>query len=239
MSATAPKRENLLVNIVCNVAVPALILSKLSDRLGPRNALLVALAFPLGYGLYDAVRRRTFNFLSALGFTSTLATGGLGLLQLEPFWFAVKEAVVPTLIGLTVLVSQWTRRPLVRTLLFNETVINLPRVETALAARGGQPAFARLLAEGSWLLAGSFAVSAVLNFALARYLIRHLPGTPEFNAELGRMTWLSWPVIVVPSTAITLFALWRLLKGVERLTGLPLEEILHAPPQKAATAKAD
>ena len=122
----APKRENLLINIACNIAVPMLILSKLSDRLGSMNALMLALAFPLGYGLYDFWQRRSVNFVSGLGFFSTLATGGLGLMRLEPFWFAVKEACVPALIGVAVVISQWTKRPLVRQFLLNDQIINLP-----------------------------------------------------------------------------------------------------------------
>jgi hypothetical protein len=78
----------------------------------------------------------------------------------------------------------------------------------------------------------SFAFSAVLNFALARWLLRSPTGTPEFNAELAKMNLLSWPVIALPSTAIMMFALWRLLSGITRLTGLPLEEIFHPQPEK-------
>jgi hypothetical protein len=237
-TATPPPKENLLLNLACTVAAPALILSKLSERLGAKTALIVALSFPLAYGIYDLIKRRNFNFLAALGFASTLATGGLGLMKLAPFWFAVKEAVVPTLIGLTVVVSQWTRKPLVRTMLFNEQVINVPRVEAALDARGQRPAFLSLLSNSSWLLAGSFVLSAVLNFGLARFLIKSMPDTPEFNAELGRMTLWSWPVIVVPSMIIMVFALWRLLKGLEQLSGLTLDEILHQPPEKKAKATA-
>jgi hypothetical protein len=234
--ANPPPRENLLLNIVCNVVAPGFMLTKGAKllHLEPKVALVVALAFPLGYGLYDLFTRRNFNFLSALGFTSTLATGGLGLLKLEPFWFAVKEAVVPTLIGLTVIVSQWTKKPLVRSLLFNEQVIDVLRVETALATHGHRAAFARLLTTSSWLLASSFAVSAVLNFVLARYLITALPDTPEFNEQLGQMTLWSWPVIVVPSMAIMMIALWRLLKGLEKLSGLTMDEILRQPPEKKA-----
>jgi hypothetical protein len=233
-AATPPPKENLLLNLACNVAAPAIILSKLTEQLGARNALITALAFPLAYGAYDLVRRRTFNFLSALGFTSTLATGGLGLLKLEPFWFAVKEAVVPTLIGLTVLVSQWTKRPLVRTMMFNDQVINVPRVEAALDERNQRPAFLSLLKTSSWLLAGSFALSAVLNFVLARIIITAMPETAEFNAQLGRLTWLSYIVIMVPSMVIMIYALWRLIKGLESLSGLTLDEILHQqpPPEK-------
>jgi hypothetical protein len=234
MSAAQPPRENLLLNLACNVVAPGFMLTKGAKllHLEPKVALVVALAFPLGYGVYDLVKRRNFNFLSALGFVSTLATGGLGLLKLAPFWFAVKEAVVPTLIGLTVIVSQWTKKPLVRSLLFNEQIIDVLRVETALAAHGHRAAFTRLLASSSWLLASSFAISAVLNFGLARYLITALPDTPEFNEQLGRMTLWSWPVIVVPSMAIMMLALWRLLKGLEQLSGLTVDEILKQPAEK-------
>ena len=58
------------------------------------------------------------------------------------------------------------------------------------------------------------------------------PGTPEFNAELAKMNLLSWPVIALPSTAIMMFALWKLLGGITRLTGMPLEEIFHPQPEK-------
>ena len=39
------------------------------------------------------------------------------------------------------------------------------------------------------------------------------------------MTALSYPVIVLPCMAVTLFALWRLLAGIKRLTGLNLEAV--------------
>lgn len=233
-TATPPPKENLLLNLACNVAAPTLILTKGAKwfALDPKSALLAALAFPLSYGVYDLVRRRNFNFIAALGFTSTLATGGLGLLKLDPFWFAVKEAVVPALIGLTVLVSQWTRKPLVRTMLFNEQVIDVPRVEAAIDAGARRAELRNLLKTSSWLLAGSFALSAVLNFGLARLIITAMPDTPLFNEQLGRLTWMSYLVIMLPSMAVMIYALMRLLKGLERLTGLKLEEILHPAPEK-------
>jgi hypothetical protein len=231
MSApAAPKRENILVNLVCNVVLPTLILMKLSkpEYLGPKLALLTALAFPVGYGAYDLARRRTFNFLSALGFTATLATGGLALLKLEPFWFAVKEAVVPSLIGLTVLLSHAAGKPLVRTMLLNEQVLNVAKVEAAIVERARQKEFSLLLWQSSWLLTASFAFSTVLNFVLARHLVTAMPDTTLFNEQLGRLTGWSWPVIALPSMAMMMLALWRLLKGVERLTGLAMEDIFHA-----------
>jgi hypothetical protein len=235
-TATAPaaKQENLLINILFNVAAPALILSKLSGetRLGPVWALVVALAFPIGYGAWDLVTRRKWNFFSILGFVSVLLTGGLGLMKVDGIWFAVKEAAIPAIFGVAVLGSLWTKTPLVRTFLYNDKVIDTAKVHAVLEERSNVGAFERLLVHATWLLAGSFFLSAVLNFVLARILLKSPSGTPEFNAELGKMTALSWPVIVVPSMIMTFGALWYLLAGVRRLTGLKLEEVFHQPPEK-------
>ena len=67
-----------------NIVIPVIILVRFSgeDQLGPVNGLLVALAFPVGYGLYDFIVRRGFNPYSMLGFASVLLTGGIGLLKL-------------------------------------------------------------------------------------------------------------------------------------------------------------
>lgn len=228
-----PKRENMLVNLAFNILLPSLILAKLSgpEWLGPQLALVVALAFPLGYGIWDFAQRRTANFVSILGFVSTLATGGLGLMAVDGIWFAVKEASVPALIGLVLWASMGSKRPLVRQFLFNDQVIDVERVDAELAARNNQQAFEQLLRNASYLLVASFAFSAVLNFVLARWLLVSPAGSEAFNAELAQMNLLSWPIIALPSMAISMFALWRLIKGVSNLSGLPLEQIFH--PQQA------
>jgi hypothetical protein len=238
--AQAPKRENLFVNLVCTLVLPAVILSQLSkpDRLGPELALGVALAFPIGYGIWDFVERRKFNFVAAIGFASTLLTGGFALAKLEGIWFAVKEASVPAVIGLMVLLSMKSKRPLIRQFIYNDQVIDVPKVDAALAARNALPAFEQLLARAGWLVTASFLISAVLNFLLARWLLTAPAGTEEFNSQMAKMNLLSWPVIALPSTGMMVWALWGLLGGIKKITGLELEDILHAPPPKPDKASA-
>ena len=228
------KRENLLVNLLFNIAIPSLILAKAStpDRLGPVYGLIVALAFPLSYGIWDFAQRKQANFISVIGFASVLLTGGLGLMKVDNFWFAVKEAAMPSIIGIAVWISMYTKRPLVRQFLFNDQVMDVEKIEACLDRDGHRPAFDRLLSSSTYLLVASFVVSAVLNFVLARWLLTSPSGTPEFNAELGKMNVLSWPVIVIPTMIITIFALWRLIGGIKKLTGLGLEEMMHAQPAK-------
>ena len=233
--ARPEKQENLLINLLFNVAAPALILAKLSSesRLGPLWSLVVALAFPVSYGIWDLIARKKWNFFSILGFISVLLTGGLGLMHVDGIWFAVKEAAIPSIFGIAVVGSLGTKTPLVRTFLYNDKVLDTGKVHAVLEERDNVRAFERLLVNATWLLSVSFFLSAVLNFGLARYLLKSPSGTPEFNEELGKMTALSWPVIVVPSMIMTLGALWYLLAGIRRLTGLTLEDIFRQPPEKA------
>jgi hypothetical protein len=230
MSAPAPKRENLILNLIFNIALPTLILTKFSGEksLGTVWGLVVALAFPAGYFLYDFVQRRQTNFISIIGFTSVLLTGGLGLMKVGPMGFAIKEAAMPLIIGVFVLISQGTKRPLVKTILLNDQILDLQRVDAALAERGNRAGLDLLLKRASYALAASFLLSAILNFGLARYILKSAPGTEAFNAELGRMNALSWPVISLPSMAILMVILWKLIGGIGKLTGLTTDEIFRS-----------
>jgi hypothetical protein len=229
MPTSPPKQENLWLNLAFNVAAPVFILAKLSGAhsLGPKWGLVVALAFPLGYGGWDFAKRRKANFISVLGFTSVLLSGGLGLLKADGFWFAVKDASVSSFIGIIVLMSMRAKEPLLKALFYNEAIMDVPRIEAALRERGAETAFAAIMRRATVLVAASFFLSGALNFVLARHLLRSPGGTPEFNAELARMHWMSLPVIAVPSMAMMMIALWQLLKGVETLTGLTVDDVFR------------
>ena len=236
MTTPRPKSENLLFNLVCNVVIPTVILAGFSGEkwLGPKWGLVIALGFPLGYGLHDFAARRRWNFISIIGFASVLISGGFGLMKVGGFWFAVKDAAIPGIIGLAVLASMRAKTPLVNELLYNPQVIDVERVDAKLTARGTQTEFTGLLRRATGLLSLSFFVSSVLNYFLARQLIRSQPGTAAFNGELAKMHLLSWPVIVLPSMAMMMLVLWRLLHGIKALTGLELDDIFRAPPEQKA-----
>jgi intracellular septation protein A len=231
-------QENPLISLLFNIVIPSLILSKLStaERLGPVKGLLLALAFPVAYSIWDFARRRHISFISGLGFISILLTGIFTLVQLPVEWIAVKEAAVPSLIGIAIILSMRTQSPLVKKLLYNDAIINVDLVESRLETTHHKESFERLMVQSSYLLAGSFLISAILNFVLARVILTSATGTPEFNEQLGKMNALSWPVIVIPSMAIMMFALYRLMKGIKDLTGLEAEDILKAH-EKAAARK--
>jgi len=235
------KRENLFLNIIFNVVLPTMILSWASgdEWFGPTWGLVVALLFPTSYGIMDFVKRRKYNFISIIGFSSVLITGGFALLELNAFWFAVKEAAIPAIIGFSVLLSMRTKMPLVKEFLYNPQIMNVERIAAALDERQTHESFTTLLWGSSRLLAASFFISSVLNYFLARYLLVNPPGSEAFNGDLAKMQLWSWPVIVVPSMAMMMFALWRFIKGLKKATGLELEELLNeeAAGKKPAASK--
>lgn len=218
-----------LIDLLVSIVIPSLILMKLSNpgQLGPSGALVVALAFPFSWGMIELVRYRHFNFIALLGLVSVLLTGGIGLLQLDAQWLAVKEAAIPAVIGLAVLVSAYTPYPLVRTLLCNPRVIDIGKVENRLHELGNARHFETRLLNATCYLSGTFLFSAIMNYVLATWLVTSPAGSAEFNEQLGRMTLLSYPMIVIPSMLMMMALIYYLWTTLRNLTGFTLEEIIR------------
>lgn len=223
------KQGGFFANLLFNILIPVIILMRFSgeDQLGPALGVVIALAFPIGYGLYDLKRSHKVNGFSILGVVSVLLTGGISLLELDPQYIAIKEAAVPGVIGLAVFISQFTRFPLVKKLLMNDQVIDVPRFEQAVQKRGNMAALQGVFRVSTYLVAFAFFMSAVLNYLLARWIVVSPAGTTAFNEELGRMTALSFPVIALPTMLVMFGAIFYLFYQMKRLTGEPIEHFLH------------
>jgi intracellular septation protein A len=226
---TNTAKPSPLIELAVTLIVPSLILMKLSgpEDLGAVNALLLALTFPLAWGARDWLMRRKLNLFAALGLISILLTGGIGLLQLDTQWLAIKEAAIPGLIGLAVAVSAHTRTPLVRVLLFSPALMNVERIQQSLDQRGNGDAFETRLKAATWMLGGSFFFSAAMNYFLATWIVVSQAGTPAFNEELGRLTLLSYPMIALPSLLIMMAVLYYLARSIRELAGLKFAEALR------------
>ncbi len=225
---TDTAKPNALVELLITLIIPSLILMKLSDPedLGAVNALLLALVFPLFWGARDLFTRRKLNLFAALGLVSILLTGGIGLLQLDTQWLAIKEAAIPGLIGLVVAGSAHTHYPLVRVLLFSPALMNVERIQQSLNQRGNLAAFEVRLRAATWMLGGSFFFSSTMNYFLATWIVTSPAGTAAFNEELGRLTLLSYPMIALPSMLIMMVVLYYLTRTIRELAGLKLAEAL-------------
>jgi hypothetical protein len=227
-----------MVDLLVSIVIPSILLMKFSgdDALGATTALAVALAFPVGWGLYELLKYRKFNFIALLGLISVLLTGGIGLLQLDTQWLAIKEAAVPGLIGIAVLISTQTRYPLIKTLLYNPGILNVDRIGQELEKHGHTGMFEARLLKATYLLGGTFFFSAVMNYILARWIVTSPAGSAAFNEQLGQLTLLSYPMIAIPSMAMMLAIFYYLWRTIHGMTGLALEDIIR---QEARQDKAD
>jgi len=223
-------KGNPLIDFLISILIPSIILMKLSgnEHLGSTYALLVALAFPLIYGLYELIKHHKFNIISILGIVSVLLTGSIGILELSPEWLAIKEAAIPLIIAIVVLGSMKTKYPLVKTMLYNPAFINVAKVDHAMQEKGTKSDFEGRLKIASYLLSGTFFFSATLNYILATIIVTSPAGTEAFNEELGRLTLVSYPVIALPSMVIMMGTLFWLVRSIGKLSALKIEEILQA-----------
>lgn len=223
------KQPGFLSNLLFNILLPVIILMQLSgeDRLGPVYALILGLSFPVGYGLWDLWQRRKINGFSLLGIVSVLLTGGIGLLQLDPKYIAIKEAAVPAVFGLVVWGSRFTRFPIVEKLLLNRQMLDVDRLYSVIADQGKWPAFQRVLRFAGNGVAAAFFLSAALNYVLARAIVISPAGTEAFNNEIGRMTALSFPVIVLPTMIVMLGSIFYLFHHIKRITGESVESFMR------------
>ncbi|MCB9091561.1 MAG: hypothetical protein H6621_09000 [Halobacteriovoraceae bacterium] len=235
-------KKNPLVEIVINILLPIMILNKGGAYLGDNGslkALIIALAFPVGYALYDFIVFKHKNIISVLGVVNLLFTGGFGVMKLGPEWFIVKEAAFPFVLGVMVLVSAFTAKPLIRMLIYNDTVLQIDKVESALEERGFRQEFDKHLKLSTIFFAASFFISSLLNYILAVRIFTKLPTdvTDEIksemlNKQIADMTWIGYAVIFVPSLLILSAILWHLFAGIKKYTGYKFEEIIHEQPKK-------
>ena len=230
MAEEKPKQENALVSILINVVIPVVILSFLSkDKyLGPVWGLVVALAFPIAYGIRTVIKSRKADFMSIIGIISVSLTGIFGILKLPPEYIAIKEAAIPLLFGLAIVISLKTPFPLIKKLMMTEALFDVERLKSALREKGTEAIFEKRLVGLTWGLASSMFLSSVLNYALAKFMLKSEPGTEAFTAEIGKMTGWSHVVILIPCMIIMFFVMNKLFDTLTELTGLKLDDLLAA-----------
>ncbi|MBL4764472.1 MAG: MFS transporter [Colwellia sp.] len=230
MSTQTKRPNNTFLELIFNIVIPSVILMKLSgdEYLGSVYALVVALFFPLGYGLYDFIKNKSMNFISLLGFLSTLLTGGIGLFELDVEWLAIKEAAIPLAIGLVTLMSSFWGKPLIAKILLNPILFNLDLIYQTLSNQGKTDKFKAKIQRANHLLAITFVFSATMNYLLAKWIVVSPAGTTKFNEQLGEMTMLSYPVIAIPSMVMLGAIIFYVVKSLMKLTGLKWEQILNS-----------
>lgn len=221
------KKENLLLSLGFNVVLPIVILSKLTTTLGPMKTLFVALLFPASYAIIDYILRRQFNPISLFGFCGTLLKGTFAFFHVNNFWFAVQEAILPTFIGIFVILSAYLGKPIGNYFFYNESVFHTEKLEDRINTNQKQREFQRSLWIMTLLFGGVFLFGGVMSFLLARMIIVSPVGTTPFNLELAHMTFLGYLVIATPKLIMSLVGIVWFVKKIKGMTGLGMEDIFR------------
>lgn len=231
--ASEPSSAGAFLNLIINIVIPVFILNKLSQKLGPLNALILAIAFPLFYGLLDLIKKKKWNAFSLLGLINVSITGGFAVLGLGGIWFQIKEAIFPLLIGVFVFISAYSKKPFIETIFLNPQLLKLDLIYQSLKTKNTEAAFKNHLKQCTLLLGGSFVISSLLNFILSSIIFVPLADNISaeqksilLNEQIAKMTTWSTVVIMVPSMIILGFILWYLISGIQKMTGLTTNDIL-------------
>jgi len=216
------KKENQLLNILLNVIIPSIILIKLSNEnyLGPFYGIIIALSFPIIYGIYNFFIRHDVNILSIFGFVSVLLTGSISLFELSKTILIIKETSIPLLIVVFMIIFKKRTNKFIKNLLCE--IFNFEKIEKKI----GKKKLTKNIANLSKLMKYPFLASAILNFILAFVLIKSEPGTIAYNTQIGTMTALSFPVIAIPSMIFTMIIILLFIKKTKKDTGYKMEELM-------------
>ena len=237
---TPADQENPLANIMVNILIPVIALSWLSKdgdkvwHVGPINGMIIAVLLPTAYFIWHFIKTRKINFYSILGAAGVTLTGSItwyawntdgSIKENAALLFAVKEAAIPLLFGITILYSHRTSKPLVGVFLLNPDILDIARIEAAANSNNHWGAYQKIRWQGTWMLAGSLLLSAVLNFVLAIYLLSGKADPVSYNAAVGKLTWVGFLVIGIPLMVIMMSGLFYLIRKISEVTGLPKEEV--------------
>lgn len=245
MAETKKNQESSLLDIFVNVIAPVLILSHMSKEdgkfwhLGPIVAMCIALALPLGFGIWHFIKNKTVNLFSFVGLIAILMTG---LITIYLFYyeesrehvaiiFGIKEAVVPLVLGSLFIITHSKKSPLLKTFLYNESLFDVNRIEKTVKEKSEEADYKKLLWQSSLIMFGSFCLSAAANLFLSIYFFQDLEASAEnwkveYNEIVGKITGYGFLVIGLPFFFVMAFILYFLMKRLKSITGLSSEEVL-------------
>lgn len=242
------KGTQSLLNVLLSVLAPVMVLDHCSMpgpelwQLGTTPAMCLALALPLGFGLWTFVQSRRVEPLTLFGLLGTILTGvvtiyantggGDAIRPDTPWWYAAKEAAIPLLLCGAVMVTARRQDSLLRVLLYSDSLFDIRAIEKQVDKNNQQTAYDTLLWRSSLFLGLSLVVSAVGNFILSLCFLLPVLDQPaaqqalEYNYAVGRMTWWGYLVIGVPLLLTLIGVIRHLISRLETLTGLDRDRLM-------------
>lgn len=215
-----------LLQFIVSFVIPIIILTRFSaeSSLGPTKGLLLALAFPVAFELYNVQKRKKLSMFSLLAIGGIIVTGAISLLGLSEGWLAIRRAVPYFAMGVAILVSIWIKHPILNAVL--PKMFDMDEVTSRAQKKHTLPELSRSINRTGYLLSGLFIIIAIASYVLTRMVIMSETGTSSFNAEYARLRILSLPIITLPLLVGFTCALLYLTKAIEKLTSLDIDNIL-------------
>lgn len=242
------KGTQSLLNVLLSVLAPVLVLDHCSVngpelwQLGTTPAMCLALALPLGFGVWTFIQSRKVEPITLFGLLGTILTGVVTIYANTgtsdairpdtPWWYAAKEAAIPLLLCGAVMVTAKRQDSLLRVLLYSDSLFDIRTIEKQVAENNQQQAYDSLLWRSSLFLGLSLVVSAVGNFILSLCFLLPVLDAPaaqqalEYNYAVGRMTWWGYLVIGVPLLVTLIGVIRHLISRLEILTGLDRDRLM-------------
>ena len=244
------EKENPLISISFNIFIPVLILKngenwiykilqlldiaelpvQFLDTINLSSmAFLIALIFPVGYFIYDFLKRKNVNVISILGFINVLLTGGIGIFGerfgLSKNWFIVKEGALPSFIGLGLIILRKLRKNSFNKILLNDIIFDNHKINSSIKYEEQNEIETIVHRAGSHFIVGLF-MSSFIQFILASLIVTSNPGESSFNEQVATMTWVSFLAVFVITMSVVGKGYLGLISGVEKITGLKKEDFL-------------
>ncbi|MEQ1504242.1 MAG: VC0807 family protein [Myxococcota bacterium] len=215
------------IELGCTVVAPTVVLLFGGAWLGPKLAVAVAVAFPLGFAAMAIARDGRPTALAALSLASVVITGGIGLLDVDPRWFAVKEAAIPVAIGALMVATASTPWSAIGVVL--DRVLDPERMQSAFDRAGGRAGYDAVTHRATIELGAVTIASGAASFAMARWMVTAASGTDLFSTQLGSYTGWSFVAVTLPVLGLSVWVLRRALERLEYALGVPVEDLIRAP----------
>lgn len=213
-----------VVELLCTVVLPLLILQLGSAWVGPLGVVLWAAAPAVVFLTAQMVRDRTVSALGVLSLVGVGLTSAVGFLELGPRWFALKEALLPAAIALVMAATARGPWPLVGVVL--ERVFDRAALAAARAAPEAGARYDVAVRRATLELAVATALPGLGAWVLATVMVTAPSGTEAWVAEVAKYNLWSLPAVTVPAGLLTLFVFRRVFDSVERALGVELETLL-------------
>ncbi len=235
------------LNVVLSVLAPVIVLDHCSVEgakfweVGTTWAMVIALALPIGCGIYSLIDKGKVEILTLFGLLGTILTGvvtvyattgtGDAIRPDVPWWYATKEALIALLLAGAMLVKSQGKNSMLRVFIYTDSVFDIAGIETDVAKAGKSAEYSALLRRINLIVAASFIFSAIANFLLALYFL--LPVLDknaaeqalEYNYAVSNMTWWGYITIATPLLLTMVCIIRYLFRSLQALTGRSSERI--------------